>query len=293
MVFNCRGLPGESFEAVRAMVQKEGRKMLFHAENGRLQLPFGALDYIRFGSGARTLVMLPGVGDGLKTVRGMALPFALLYRRLARDFTVYVFSRREDLPEHMSTREMAEDLNAALEALGISETALVGVSQGGMIAQWMAIDHPDKVKRLVLAVTLARPNDTVRRAIGNWTEQAKRGDYRGIMLDTARLSYSEKRKKAALLEYRLMGNLGRPKSFDRFLTQAESCVTHDAWGLLDRIKCPTLVIGGTDDRIVTGQASEEIAAKITGSELYMYEGLGHGLYEEAPDFLDRAAEFCR
>jgi pimeloyl-ACP methyl ester carboxylesterase len=59
------------------------------------------------------------------------------------------------------------------------------------------------------------------------------------------------------------------------------------------IACPTLVIGGTDDRIVTGKASEEIAEKILGSQLYMYQGLGHGLYEEAPDFLNRVKVFCR
>ena len=206
--------------------------MIYHAKNGRLHLPVGDMDYIRFGRGEKTLVMLPGVGDGLKTVKGMALPFALLYRSLAKDFNVYVFSRREKLPEHMSTREMAEDLNAAMEALGLNKTSLVGVSQGGMIAQWLAIDHPDKVGKLVLTVTLARPNETVQRAIGNWTEMARRGDYRAIMLDTAKRSYSEKRQKAALLEYRLMGNLGRPKSFDRFLTQAESCVTHDAYDCL-------------------------------------------------------------
>ena len=267
--------------------------MIYDAKNGRLCLPFGDMDYIRFGRGVRTLVMLPGVGDGLKTVRGMALPFALLYRSLAKDFTVYVFSRREKLPEHMGTREMAEDLNAAMETLGLSGAALVGVSQGGMIAQWLAIDHPDKVGKLVLTVTLARPNNTVRRVIETWTEQAKRGDYRGIMLDTARRSYSEKRQKTALLEYSLLGNLGKPKSFDRFLTQAESCVTHDAYDVLDRIACPTLVIGGTDDRIVTADASREIAAKIPGSKLYLYEGLGHGLYEEAPDFLRRVSDFCR
>ena len=267
--------------------------MLLNAKNGRLSLPFGDMDYIRFGNGARTLVMLPGVGDGLKTVKGMALPFALLYRSLAKDFTVYLFSRRVDLPAHMSTREMAEDLNAAMEALALQKVALVGVSQGGLIAQWLAIDHPDKVGKLVLTVTLARPNDTVREAIALWTELAKRGDYKGIMLDTARRSYSEKRLKTAELEFRLMGDLGKPKSFDRFLTQAESCVTHDAYDELVRIACPTLVIGGTEDRIVTGQASEELAARIPGSELYLYEGLSHGLYEEAPDFLRRIADFCR
>jgi len=266
---------------------------MLDAKNACLRLPDGEMDYIRFGSGARTLVMLPGVGDGLKTVRGMALPFALLYRALAREFTVYVFSRRRELPEHFGTREMAEDLNTAMERLGLSGAAVVGVSQGGMIAQWLAIDHADKVKKLVLTVTLARPNDTLRDVIARWTGLARRGDYRGIMLDTAERSYSEKRLRQTRMEYQLLGSLGRPKSFARFLTQAESCLRHDAYGELGRIQCPTLVIGGTDDRIVTGAASEELAAAIPGAQLYLYKGLGHGLYEEAPDFLTRVADFCR
>lgn len=266
---------------------------MLNAKNARLRLDSGEMDYIRFGSGARTLVMLPGVGDGLKTVKGMALPFALLYRELAKDFTVYVFSRRVSLPEHMSTREMADDVNAAMEALGLRAAAVVGVSQGGMIAQWLAIDHPDKVGKLVLVVTLSRPNDTARAAIAGWTEMAGRGDYRGIMLDTAERSYSEKRLRQARLEYSLLGSVGKPKSFARFLTQAESCVTHDCYDRLGEIACPTLVIGGSEDKVVTGEASAEIARAIPGSELYIYEGLSHGLYEEAPDFLRRVAAFCR
>ena len=266
---------------------------MLNAKNARLRLDSGEMDYIRFGGGARTLVMLPGVGDGLKTVKGTALPFALLYRELAKDFTVYVFSRRVSLPEHMSTREMAEDLNAAMEALGLREAAVVGVSQGGMIAQWLAVDHPDKVGKLVLVVTLSRLNDTVRGAVAGWTEMAERGDYKGIMLDTAERSYSEKRLRQARLEYSLLGSLGKPKSFARFLTQAESCVTHDCYDRLGEIACPTLVIGGSEDKIVTGEASAEIARAIPGSELYIYEGLSHGLYEEAPDFLGRVAAFCR
>ena len=67
---------------------------MLNAKNGRLSLKTGETDYSRFGSGKKTFVMIPGVGDGLKTVKGMALPFALLYRSLCKDFTVYVFSRR-------------------------------------------------------------------------------------------------------------------------------------------------------------------------------------------------------
>lgn len=266
---------------------------MYKAKNGRLHLGTGDMDYIRFGQGERVLVMLPGVGDGLKTVKGMALPFAFLYRAMVRDFTVYVFSRRVELAPHMSTREMAADLNDAMDALGLADAAVVGVSQGGMIAQWLAIDHPEKVRKLVLTVTLSRPNLTMEETVAVWTKMAKRGDYRGIMLDTAERSYSPKRIRTARISYGLLGNVGKPKSFDRFLIQAESCVTHDAYEELKYIGCPTLVIGGTDDRIVTGRASEEIAEQIPASRLKMYDGLGHGLYEEAPDFLDRVMAFCR
>ena len=90
---------------------------MLHAKNAFLYLPTGAVDYIRFGNGSKTLVMIPGVGDGLKTVKGMALPFASLYRSLAKEFTVYVFSRRRILTGGTTTRDMAEDLNSAMEAI--------------------------------------------------------------------------------------------------------------------------------------------------------------------------------
>ena len=265
---------------------------MLKAINGQLDIG-GTMDYIRFGTGRSTLVMIPGVGDGLKTVKGMALPFGLMYRALAKDFTVYVFSRRRELAPHTATREMAEDLNHAMEKLGLSNAAVVGVSLGGMIAQWLAIDHPDKVRKLVLTVTLCKPNPTIQDVIGRWMEMARQGDYRGIMLDTAARSYTPKKLRQERFMYSLLGNVGKPGNFDRFLIQAESCLTHDTSAELDKITCPTLVIGGTADAIVTGAASEELAAAIPGSELYMYEGLSHALYEEAPDFLDRVISFCR
>ena len=77
------------------------------------------------------------------------------------------------------------------------------------------------------------------------------------------------------------------------MIQAMSCTSHDVYDRLGEIKCPTLIIGGTEDKIVTGEASKEITDKIQGSELYMYEGLGHGLYEEAKDFIHRVGEFCK
>jgi pimeloyl-ACP methyl ester carboxylesterase len=90
----------------------------------------------------------------------------------------------------------------------------------------------------------------------------------------------------------MLAKLTKPDSYDRFLKQSEACLTHNAAEKLSKIHAPTFVIGGEDDRIVTGQASREMSDRIRDCSLYMYEGLGHGLYEEAPDFLTRVREFC-
>lgn len=265
---------------------------MLSAVNGSLRLENGTMDYIRFGRGDRTLVMLPGVGDGLQTVHGMALPFAWMYRKLAPAFTVYVFSRRRKLPAHQSTREMAAELAEAMRKLALPPACVVGVSQGGMIAQYLALDAPELVSRLVLTVTAGRPNETIRRVLGAWMEDARRGDYPAILRDYAEHSYSERRLKCMRPLYALLGRAGGPKSFARFLTQAEACIGHDAWDRLPEIACPTLVVGGTEDGVVTAEASRELAARIPGSELLMYAGLSHALYEEADEFLDRIIRFA-
>ena len=93
------------------------------------------MDYISFGNGKENLVMLPGLGDGLSTVKGMALPFAFMYRIYAKEYKVYVFSRKNCLPEGYTTRDMARDQARAMESLGIQKASVLGNSNGGMIAQ--------------------------------------------------------------------------------------------------------------------------------------------------------------
>lgn len=263
------------------------------ASNGAVSVQGRRVNYVRFGTGRETMVILPGLGDGLKTVKGMALPMALSYRALRKDFTVFVFSRGEPLPERFSTREMAGELARAMDALGIGPACTVGVSQGGMIAQYLAADHPEKVKKLVLAVTTGRANDTVRQTVGRWIRLAEQGDYRLLMSDTAERSYSPARLRWMRPALALLGRVGAPRSFDRFRTQAEACLTHDALAEAERIVCPTLVIGGEADRVVTPEASRELAGRIPGAEIVMVPGLGHALYEEAPDFWTWVADFCR
>ena len=252
--------------------------------NAYLSLDGTTMDYIRFGSGKKVLIILPGLGDGLKTVRGTAIPMALAYHCFAKDCTVYGFSRKTALPEGYSTRDVADDLAKAMDILRISKADLLGVSMGGMIAQHFAADYPEKLGKLVLAVTAHQPNPTITESIGDWVEAAKRNDHTALMDSNVRQIYSDAyyRKNKWLIP--IMGKLTKPKSYDRFFVQAEACANHCCTDSLHRITAPTLVIGGGQDRIIGPEAAGEIAARIPGAVLKIYPEWGHGLYEEAKDF---------
>lgn len=81
----------------------------------------------------------------------------------------------------------------------------------------------------------------------------------------------------------LLALLQKPKDADRFVSLAKACLSCDTYDDLDKIKCPVLVLGGRQDKIVTGAASEEIAQRL-GCDLHMYDDMGHAAYEEAKDF---------
>lgn len=263
------------------------------AKNGRLQLEGGHMDYVRFGSGPRALLLLPGLGDGLRTVKGTALPMAWMYRVFAKEFTVWMPSRREPLAEGATIRDMARDLCDAMDAWGIDRADVVGVSMGGMIAQELAIGWPDRVGRLVLAVTAPGRNPILEESIGEWMDQARREDHSALMESNLRRLYSADyyRKNRWLVP--ALGLLTKPKSYDRFLIQARACLSHDARDRLREITAPTLVIGGEQDLALGPEASRELAAAIPGAALKMYPQWGHSLYEEAPDFNETVLEFLK
>lgn len=267
--------------------------MLYNAQNGTVAVGETHMDHVCFGSGTKPLIFLPGLGDGLRTVKGLALPMAVTYRLFAPHYKIYMFSRKDRLEKGCSIRDMAADLRTAMEALGLEQAHVVGVSMGGMIAQWLAIDSPALVDKLVLAVSMAWSGEQTRAVLDRWIGQAQAGDYKGLMLDTAQRTYSEEYLRKNRLFLPLMTMVGKPRSFERFLIQAGACRKHDARGNLGGLRCPTLVIGGAQDRIAGPDAARELADAIPNSELYVYEGLGHGAYEEAPDFNRRVLEFLR
>lgn len=265
--------------------------MFWDAKNHKIKINGYETDFISFGKGDKNLIIIPGLGDGIKTVKGMAVPLAFMYRIFAKKYKVYVFSRKNNLPEVYSTREMAKDLHDAMQELGIQYADVLGVSMGGMIAQYLAIDYPISVHKLVLAVTLAKQNNTIQNSCRKWIALADAGDYTGLMLDTAKKSYTDSYLHKNRLMLGISSKIGKPGDFKRFTTMAQACMSHNAYDELYKIKCPVLVTGGKQDKIVTCRASQEIAGKIWDSRLKIYEEYGHALYEEADGFNNMVLEF--
>ena len=169
---------------------------------------------------------------------------------------------------------------------------ILGVSQGGMIAQYLAIDRPDLVNKLVLAVTLSRNNDTIKNVINSWTEMAEQGAVKKLFSDMTEKMYSDDR----LTRYRpflpLLTLFQKPIDVRRFVILAKACLTCNSYEELDKIKCPVFVIGGRKDKVVGGTACEEIAEKLA-CKIYMYDNLGHAAYEEAKNFNQMIYDFLR
>ncbi len=249
---------------------------MFGAENKTLRLPSGAeMYYARFGRGKKLLVMVPGLNTA--DMNGTAANLAYFYRRFAKDFTVYVFDRRKGRDPGCTIRSMAEDLAAAMTALKIESAYVMGVSQGGMIAQYLAAEHPRLVKKLVLGVTAARTNAAMTAAVDEWIALAESGDMQGVITKNYEKMFTEKQMKKYRLILPLIVRFTKVMSTERFADHARAIYSLDSYDILDRIKCPVTVIGAERDRITPADSSREIARRL-GCRVHIFRNEGHAVY---------------
>ena len=178
-----------------------------------------------------------------------------------------------------------------MEALGISRADVVGISMGGMIAQHLAADAPEMVRRLVLVATCPCPNALLTESVTEWMECAQRDDHKGLMESNVRRIYTQDYADRRKWAFPIAGQVSKPRSYERFYIQAQACMSHDSLARLSMISSPTLVIGGEKDRALGSEGSYRIAEGIPGARLWMYPQYGHGLYEEAKDFPWRVLNF--
>lgn len=164
--------------------------MFYNLVEGKVKAGNTYLDYIAFGKGEKNLIIIQGLN--VRDIKGSGISLAVMYRIFARDYRIYLFDRRRDVPEGFSNWDIANDIYKAICELGIERADVFGVSQGGMIAMALAIEHSETVNKLVLCATASRPNETILSVVGRWREYALKGDYLSLNRETFSLMYTEK-----------------------------------------------------------------------------------------------------
>lgn len=225
--------------------------------------------------------------------------------RLKERFKVIVYDHRgtgqSDKPDKdYSMQLLARDAVELLDAIGVREPVRVcGHSMGGRIAQWLALDYPDRVRSLVLACTGSGRYDDFVPARGIPLRHA---------LEMIELGYDGYRKYYATCEFmfpkefakshpELMGKMEAKAVLDNtplkaYLRHIIARQDHDTLDRLDQIKAPTLVLEGAKDNVVRGtgnhvRSSQVLAEKIPGARLELIPGCAHGIFVQEPELVHR------
>ena len=253
------------------------------------------MEYARFGTGARPMVIIPGLA--IKSVMKSAASLQVPYKMFTEDYTLYFFDRRKDAELGYSLEDMARDQVLAMQALGLKDVALYGVSQGGMVAQHIAATHPELVWKLVLGCSTSKPEPQQLEVIGNWARLARAHDREGLVEAFSRDCFSPKFAERYSRALRAMYKDVSEAEMDRFAVVARECDNVDTGDMLASIKCPVLVIAASEDRVVLPIASEKIVDKLKAAnipcEFHMFEGYGHAAFDEIKEYKDRILQFLQ
>ncbi len=249
------------------------------------------MKYFRFGSdGGEPVVILPGLSIGSVTDSTDAIVYA--YQKLS-EYDVYLFDRRSDIPPVYTIHDMAEDTGEAMDIIGLKGAKIIGVSQGGMIALDIAVNRPELVDRLVLGSAASHLSEELEGLISNWIHLAERKNGAvGLVGSFSRAIYTKDFRTQYKDAIDAMAQNTDDEDLARFVILAKGILDYDLRPELHKIKCPVLVLGARNDKVLGGDSSAELAEAL-GCESYIYDDYSHAVYDEAPDYLDKVYSFFK
>ena len=213
-------------------------------------------------------------------------------RDLSKHYRVVIFddrvTGRSSAPEgDYSIKAMGDDVAGLLNSLRISKAHVLGQSMGGMIAQELAINHPQKVNGLILVCTT--PRGIASTTIPGQREALEKLKWMfappfGMSEESAfeeiiKLCYHRKffdKNKASIMAF--MPNY--PTSFSTLEKHYDAIVKFDAYNKLEMIRSESLVIHGEGDRLILPEGAGMLAKRIPNAELKMFKQAGHVVLEE-------------
>ena len=248
-------------------------------------------EYFSFGNGNKDFIILPGLS--VAPISEAADYVADRYKTLTEDFRVTLFDRPMSPPQEYSIRDIANDLAKSMSKAGIRNAIVLGSSQGGMIAQQFAIDHPDMVSALVLCATTCKVEGQTYETIERWIRAAEEKDRKTLAMLVLNDIYSP--AIAKIIENNMIKMVSKVPDalLERFVILGKSCLTFDLSESVSQIRCKTLVLGTEGDKVTLPDGAKTIAKLIKGSELHMYDKrYGHCIVDEVPDLPEKVKAFA-
>lgn len=249
---------------------------------------------VRTADGAQLAVRVEGNGPALVLVSGLGGLggyWTPLVAALGSDFRVLTYDHRgagasSRTDTAYSLQEMTADLLAVIDELGDERVILIGHSTGGALAQRVAIEHPDRVERLVLSATWARPCAYFRRlfecrletldaaGIGAYARQSELLLHTPHWLATHSPQAPRDVPRDALAEQILRRKIG-------------AILTNDSLDRLSALRCPTMALVAADDVVTPPHLSREMAQRIPACRLEVLPVGGHYVLHEQPESYTR------
>ncbi len=238
-----------------------------------------------------------GEGEPLVLICGASVSVDMMYAFIpvySPEYKLVIFDNRgagqSDAPDiPYTTAMMANDLAGLLDTIEVDSAHIMGTSMGGMIAQELALRHPDRVKSLILACTYCGgPSSSIITDPEMMQRMADLPPKEGLM-EIMRLCISQKflDENPGLLEQIAEQMMQHPISPHGQMRQTEAEMGHNTYERLPEIKMPTMIIHGDDDRIIPVENANILASRIPGAELAILKNAGHMFFVEVEDESNR------
>jgi 3-oxoadipate enol-lactonase len=244
--------------------------------------------------GGDPVLMIQGLGADKNGWNLQRLALGFRYRVIAFDNRG---AGRSDQPFGQYTLDqMAEDAVTVLERAGYDRAHVVGASMGGVIAQLVALRHPEKVRSLTLACTACRNHEWRRELVTGWAATASERGMGAMTREAARWVIGPRSWRRMAPAIGWLGPLRAHQPSHGFVAQVRAILNADDTAAmnLSSIAAPALVIVGNQDVLTTRGDAEELAERIPTAELVVISGASHGLMvEHATTFNRVLLDFLR
>ncbi len=214
---------------------------------------------------------------------------------LGEDFKLIIFDNRgagitENTDRDFSIKMLADDTLALMGVLKINRFHVFGVSMGGMIAQELVINFPEKIEKLILGCTHCGGSKQIlpsERVIYILNRDHQNITPKNLIEGTIPLLFTEDfiKKDPEFIEFYRQKLLKAPMSPESFHRQINAISNFDNCLQLENIKCPTLVIHGRKDVLVPYENAEILYKRIKNSKLILLDEAAHSFFQPKPEIV--------